>query len=449
MGRMFISVGRGGQEDSHNLAIVPQPREAAKEVLGIRDLVLQQLRSRQYDILAVPDELNLPQTIDWINRYSRPGDVALAIYTNAQLDPTLRGATAFYITGNEQRKTQAEQILQAYLRRVPQVFNRGVKSDNQTVMGQLAFCRQTTIPALQLELGCLANPDDRRTLQQHAQDAALGISEGLVAWNHLVSSGSAPGGYTPSYPSLEVIVNGAPYDDKGILLEGNAYVPIDLVDQLGIDLSQNPHIRRVSYRNVVFVRALDLKDFHLSVTMGGNQAVMVRSMLPISANQLEQIMGQGQTSEVQMMMFLKSHHPEGLSRFPDLPKLYREEATIEGVNYDIAFAQMCVETNFLRFGTTVSPEQNNFASLGAIGGGAEGATFSDSRLGVRAQIQHLKAYASTEPLVQAIIDPRFHYIRRGIAPGIHQLSGRWSADANYHKKILAVLKRLYEAAGFF
>ncbi|HEY9663786.1 MAG TPA: glucosaminidase domain-containing protein, partial [Allocoleopsis sp.] len=258
-----------------------------------------------------------------------------------------------------------------------------------------------------------------------------------------------PGGYTPSYPSLEVIVNGGTYDDKGILLEGNAYVPIDLVDQLGIDLSQHPDLRRVSYRNVVFVRAIDLKDFHLSVTMGGNQAVMVRSMLPISATQLEQIMGQGQTSEVQMMMFLKSHHPEGLSRFPDLPKLYREEATIEGVNYDIAFAQMCVETNFLRFGTTVSPEQNNFASLGAIGSGAEGATFSDSRLGVRAQIQHLKAYASTEPLVQAIIDPRFPYIRRGVAPGIRQLSGRWSADATYHQKILAVLKRLYEAAGFF
>ena len=107
---------------------------------------------------------------------------------------------------------------------------------------------------------------------------------------------------------------------------------------------------------------------------------------------------------------------------------------------------MCLETNFLRFGNDVKSVQNNFAGLGAIGGGAQGANFASARLGIRAQIQHLKAYASTEPILQDIVDPRFRFVRRGTAPLIHQLSGRWAADLQYGDKIMAILRRLYESA---
>jgi hypothetical protein len=158
-------------------------------------------------------------------------------------------------------------------------------------------------------------------------------------------------------------------------------------------------------------------------------------------------MGHGNTSEVQLMMFLKANNESALTQFPDLPKLYREEATIEGVNYDIAFSQMCVETNYLRFGGEIKASQNNFGGLGAVGGGTEGATFPSARLGVRAHVQQLKAYASLEPLVQESVSPRFRFVTRGIAPLVGLLSGRWSADVNYGDRIMAVLKRLYESAG--
>jgi hypothetical protein len=159
-------------------------------------------------------------------------------------------------------------------------------------------------------------------------------------------------------------------------------------------------------------------------------------------------MGRGNTSEVQLMMFLKANNENALTQFPDLPKLYREEAAIEGVNYDIAFSQACVETNFLRFGSQIKPSQNNFGGLGDVGGSPEGATFPSARLGVRAHIQQLKAYASLEPLVQEPISPRFRFVTRGIAPLVAQLSGRWSADLDYGDRILAVVRRLYESAGF-
>jgi hypothetical protein len=101
----------------------------------------------------------------------------------------------------------------------------------------------------------------------------------------------------------------------------------------------------------------------------------------------------------------------------------------------------------LQFGGDIKPEQNNFAGLGAIGSGAQGPSFSDQRIGVRAQIQHLKAYASTAPLVQTVVDPRFRFVTRGVAPLVSQLTGRWASDTNYDKKIMATLRRLYESAG--
>jgi hypothetical protein len=102
----------------------------------------------------------------------------------------------------------------------------------------------------------------------------------------------------------------------------------------------------------------------------------------------------------------------------------------------------------LGFGGAIKPEHNNFAGLADSHNSGE-AIFASSRMGVRVHIQHLKAYASSAPLVQAIVDPRFGAVRRGIAPYLSQLSGRWSADLHYHQKILAVLRRLYESAGFF
>ncbi|MGA0198387.1 MAG: cell wall hydrolase, partial [Prochlorotrichaceae cyanobacterium] len=75
-----------------------------------------------------------------------------------------------------------------------------------------------------------------------------------------------------------------------------------------------------------------------------------------------------------------------------------------------------------------------------------GANFPSIRLGIRALVQHLKAYASTEPILQEIIDPRFRFVRRGTAPLVSQLSGRWAADLQYGDKIISILRRLYESA---
>ena len=158
------------------------------------------------------------------------------------------------------------------------------------------------------------------------------------------------------------------------------------------------------------------------------------------------IMGTGLMQPRDMSSFLLDINPGVDREFVEkLARLYVEEAALEGVNHDIAFAQMSLETGFLRFGNLVTPEMYNFAGLGAIGPGQHGLSFPDPRTGVRAHIQHLKAYGSDEPLMQELVNPRFRFVRRGSAPTISGLAGTWAADPNYAEKINDILERLYDS----
>lgn len=449
MGRIFISAGHGGMEQGgRDPGSVVGGTTEAQEMILLRDQVVPELRSRGFEVLSVPDELSLSQTIQWINARVRPKDVALEIHADAFSNPDVRGASAFYIANNTERKNHAELMLIALLRRLPQLPNRGAKPDTSTGVGRLAFCRDTVLPSILMEVGFLSNPDDRFLIQNRRREFALGIADGLAAWSRAVSGTGSPNGSDTTYPAINIKINNQTYGEQGILINNNAYIPIDLVDQLRVDLTNAPNVRRVQYKGVVYVQAIELRDYHISVSWdSSSRTVILRSILPICPGQIDRIMGQGSTSEVQLMMFLKANNENALTQFPDLPKLYREEATIEGVNYDIAFSQACVETDFLRFGGDLKPSQNNFGGLGDVGGVADGATFPSARLGVRAHIQQLKAYASLEPLVQEQVSPRFRFVARGIAPLVNQLSGRWAADLQYGDRILAVIRRLYESAG--
>jgi hypothetical protein len=436
MERIFISAGSGTSSST----VVGGTTEAM-EIKLLRDIVVTELKSQHYEVLVVPDNFNEAQATDWIDGQSSRGGVAIEIHTDAASNPSARGATVFYIANNSDRKAHAELLLSALVRRIPQLPSRGAIPDTATGLGRLNFCR-LKIPSLYLNVGFLTNSDDRALIRSHRQDIATGITDGLAAWSHAISSTSPP---DSTYPPINVKVNGQSYPGRGILVNGNAYVPVDLTESLGIDLSKDPNIRRVTYRSVNYVRAIDLQGDRVTVSWDASSRT-VNLVSNVPSGQIDRIMSNGRTTEVQLNGFLKANNQSAADEFPDIAQLYREEGPIEGVNYDIAFSQMCVETNFLRFGGDISANQNNFAGL-ADSTGAGSASFTSARLGVRAHIQHLKAYASLEPLKQQQVDPRFRFVTRGIAPLVEQLGGRWSADADYGNKILTVLKQLYKSAG--
>ena len=163
------------------------------------------------------------------------------------------------------------------------------------------------------------------------------------------------------------------------------------------------------------------------------------------------IMGDSATSVNEMVRLYKSsgasypsnvYKNKGAASIEEFCQIVYEEARAEGVRAEVVFCQEMNETNWLRFGGDVKAEQCNYAGLGATGNGVSGNTFPDVRTGVRAQVQHLKAYASTEPLKNKCVDTRFGYVSRGSAPTVLKLSGTWAASKSYGQDLLQLIDEL-------
>ena len=152
---------------------------------------------------------------------------------------------------------------------------------------------------------------------------------------------------------------------------------------------------------------------------------------------------------------LKKGGAESIEKFASI---YYEEATAEGVDPAVAWCQSMKETGWLQFGGQVKIEQFNFAGLGATDNGASGADFSKYgengvRMGVRAQIQHLKAYAvsglTEKNLKYACVDPRFRLVNKGSAKyvewlGTHEnpIGAGWATGVDYGPGIIKLMNQL-------
>ena len=134
------------------------------------------------------------------------------------------------------------------------------------------------------------------------------------------------------------------------------------------------------------------------------------------------IMGKAVASVEQMREYVRKVNPSVNQSVLNMVPLYLSEGEAEGVRGDIAFAQSCLETgNFGFSSSAVTLEQNNFCGMGVTSNGKKGNSFDSPQMGIRAQVQHLKAYASTKELAHPKVDPRFKYVARGSAPYVEWL----------------------------
>ena len=139
----------------------------------------------------------------------------------------------------------------------------------------------------------------------------------------------------------------------------------------------------------------------------------------------------------------------GATNIETFCKIIKEEADAENIKADVVFIQAMLETGYLKFGGDVKISQFNFAGLGATGNGVAGNSFKDVRTGIRAQVQHLKAYANKEALKNTCVDIRFSYVTRGSAPYVEWLGiqenpngGGWAASKNYGNDLLGLINKL-------
>lgn len=153
---------------------------------------------------------------------------------------------------------------------------------------------------------------------------------------------------------------------------------------------------------------------------------------------------------------LADRNPKLEEKFKGIAQLYKTHGERLGVRWDYAFYQMILETNSLKFTGDVRARQNNFAGLGATGGGVPGESFADVSSGVLAQLQHLVAYAGVwveQPVAKRTRDNQRDIIAKskklGRAVRFADLTNRWAADGRYARSIdvLASLFRDGSCAG--
>ena len=138
----------------------------------------------------------------------------------------------------------------------------------------------------------------------------------------------------------------------------------------------------------------------------------------------------------------------GASTINQFAQIVYEEAIAEGVKPEVVFTQCMKETAFLKYGGEVNPNQYNFAGIGATGL-VHGATFENVRMGIRAQVQHLKAYGSLDKLINQCVDPRFNLVSRGSAKYVEWLGKKenptgsgWATSKNYGHDIVNMINVL-------
>lgn len=162
------------------------------------------------------------------------------------------------------------------------------------------------------------------------------------------------------------------------------------------------------------------------------------------------IIGKAAATAEQMQKYIKSKNTNVAQSVLDMVSQYIQEGKTEGIRGDIAFAQSCLETgNFTFTDSAVTLDQNNFCGIGVTSNGMKGNSFPNTKTGIRAQIQHLKAYACTEPLKKECVDPRFNFVERGCAEYVEWLGiqenpkGKgWAAGSGYGNKILNILEAI-------
>lgn len=170
------------------------------------------------------------------------------------------------------------------------------------------------------------------------------------------------------------------------------------------------------------------------------------------------IMGNSSVTVDQMVKYFeasgKTYPSEVLGNggAPDIEtfcRIYYEESLAEGVRPEVPFVQTMKETGWLQYGGDSKIEQYNFAGLGTTGSGVAGESYQDVRTGVRAQVQHLKAYASEDPLQQACVDTRYEYVTKGSAPYVEWLGQQenpeghgWATAENYGHSIVDMIADL-------
>lgn len=334
---------------------------------------------------------------------------------NPQVD-----GTETLVYSNSGEASRAAHLIQQQLVAVTGVADRGVKAQNVLVL------RKTSCPAVLTESVFISNrrEDSRLRDQNFLWALAIAHAKGICSYfgiNFQDGSGSSGSPAVPTGEIYRVKVNGTQIG--AFRNKENA-----------INLAKDTFSKASVGTRVWIEQKSDGKIIW-------DQTKVAQTHFP-TPNSKTPILGENELDAATMDAFVRRVNP-GYKY--DFAGQYLDIGAKYGVRGDLAFAQSIHETGYFRFRGRIPASYNNFAGLGATGSGVP-ASFSSRARGIQAQIQHLFAYASIEPLKEAQIDPRFKLVQRGIAPNWEDLGGRWAVPGiNYGEDIVGIWQKMKSA----
>ena len=150
--KLFLSAGHNVNDSG-----APNPSHPELSEFKINRTLCEKIYENikgKIQTVFVSDDINLSQTISFINANATSEDFAIEFHQNSASSASAHGAEIFYYGNSSVRKTQAENFLNMFLQDHPHFTNRGAKNDS------LSFTKNTNCPALLFETGFLSNKGD-------------------------------------------------------------------------------------------------------------------------------------------------------------------------------------------------------------------------------------------------------------------------------------------------
>jgi hypothetical protein len=159
------------------------------------------------------------------------------------------------------------------------------------------------------------------------------------------------------------------------------------------------------------------------------------------------ISGQGSLSKSAIIAYIRHrNHNVSPRTIENIVDMYLWASGREGINHDLAIAQMCRTTNFL--GNENIMRTHNYAGFASTPEWS-GRFSGGMRQGVTAHIQHLKGYTShvsRSDLAEPLADPRWYTLDglRGTIHTLEDLSGKWAPynSSSYENDIRNIINEM-------
>jgi hypothetical protein len=252
--------------------------------------------------------------------------------------------------------------------------------------------------------------------------------------------------YDPKTNEENFLINFQGYDHVLQFVRNTRTDRFDFYAMDGISTFESPR----SYL-CIFVDQKGEALFQRDTAVRRDVQLQAPARLPASDQSSVLIMGNGRLSADAIVAYiLNKGSAMNRQQVNALVSLYIREAQTEGINHDIAVAQMCYATRFLNNRQLL--DTFNYAGLNtdmgiSVRGGSSHIDYTE---GVRAHIQHLKGYASRDPLRYDVVDRRYDLLKtsgiRGTIKTLDELFAVWSPynSQGYGNEIRRIMRELYQ-----